>query len=130
MDTLFEDWAAENRSVWFIKGDQTLYGGIWEVVHPYDGESMRLKSLVDWPYESPDWVEVHKIEERRQDYHDIADLEQAFRSVMCIRPVVSEPTKKISDDPEDPHVGRRVIFSFILMLSKPFSLVEGEFSTK
>lgn len=129
---------ANKRSLWFMRGSIKLYAGIWEVTVPFDGTSMRLKSLVDWPKETPDHVEVHKIEDRRQDEYLPVDLEQAFSTVMCIRPIVSDPISRISDDPNDPHVGERVVFSFkeneprenVLILSNPFTLVEGEFSTE
>ena len=135
----FAAFAAANRSVWFMMDDRKLYAGFWEVQQAFDDETMVLRGLPNWPKETPDWIEVHKIKDRqRQDRHDIANLEQAFYKVLAIRPVKKEPTSKISDDPADPQRGNRVVFSFDendpqhteLRLSEPFLRLRFEIYAK
>ena len=109
----FAQFVAKHRSVWFMKDDNKHFMGFWEVWQEFDDEKMVLRGLPDWPLDTPDRIEIHRIENQQpQDQYDLANLDLIFEKVLAIRPVRKEPTSRISDDPADPHRGRRVIFSF------------------
>ncbi len=88
-----EEWAAANRVIFILSGNQIMFAGLWKVVDDFDGKKMLLTSTLDWPHSTYDHIEVHNIvPAERPDRYDEINKVSAFKSVMAIRPVTDEPT--------------------------------------